>query len=50
MNTSNISTALSGTSGGLWSCGYARDSTYFAVAGDNGLIYLYNATNQANSI
>lgn len=50
MNTSSTDTQISGTSGGLWDCAYSRDATYFATGGDNGLVYLYNATNQANSL
>lgn len=34
----------------MYACAYAKDSTYFAVAGSTGFVYLYNATNQANTL
>lgn len=43
-------TSISGSSGGLYSCAYSRDSTYFAVAGDDSHIYMFNATSRANTI
>lgn len=51
MNSStNAYNSISGSSGGLYSCAYARDSTYFAVAGDDSHIYMFNATSRANTI
>jgi|JI7StandDraft_1071085.scaffolds.fasta_scaffold617237_1 hypothetical protein len=44
MNSGNTNTFPTGSAGGLYACGYTRDGTYFAVAGSNGYIYMYNAT------
>lgn len=35
---------------GLYSCGYSRDATYFASAGMDGKVYMYNATNRVNTL
>lgn len=50
MNSTNTYTTISGSSGGLYSCAYARDSTYFAVAGVDSRVFVFNATSRANSI
>lgn len=34
----------------LNSCGYSRDSSYFASAGANGKVYMYNATSRNNTL
>jgi hypothetical protein len=43
MDSNNTQSYPTGTVDGLYACGYARDSTYYAVAGNTGLIYMFNA-------
>jgi WD40 repeat protein len=44
MDSNNTQSYPSGTADGLYACGYARDSTYYMVAGSTGLIYMFNAS------
>ncbi len=43
VNSASTNTFLTGTVGELHAVAYTSDSTYFAVAGSSGLIYMYNA-------
>lgn len=45
-----VNTFHQDSAGGLFACGYTRDSTYFAAGGTDGKIYMYNATNRNNSL